>query len=432
MLFIDLLQDTLADPDPVVRSLISESLGRLASCASASALSALFKDLVDRVVNNRDPHSRAGYALSFGSIFLHVGGLAGGPLLKTTVNVLMSLSQDPHPVVHFWAVHALGQVINAASLAFAPYVVSTLNMILKIYITDVHEPEGGTLHNSNIRGDLPSYQVICRIMDGIVNVLGPDLQETSSTQGLVLDLVHELFLEHDEGIRVEAIKTMQHLLMFAADQVTIPELVSTFRMFLTSHRRLLKTASIHALYQLVQRDALSMSQIGGDALVSELFGMLDSDPTITGVRRVITSWLEQTAVLNPTAWIDVCQRIMSRSVAHQTGSQQKGMATQDDEAEGLNAEDTSGGATSTGQVTARWRTQLFALECLHGICVLIAKSGRREHVDIPFARTHDIPLKALLVSRVSDLIKMAFTASASHVTEIRLEGLVLLRDVIEV
>jgi hypothetical protein len=31
-----------------------------------------------------------------------------------------------------------------------------------------------------------------------------------------------------------------------------------------------------------------------------------------------------------------------------------------------------------------------------------------------------------------DLIKLAFTASAEYVTEIRLEGLVVLRDVIEV
>jgi hypothetical protein len=393
----------------------------------------MIKDLVDRVVNNRDPHARAGYALSFGMIFMHVGGLAGGALLKTTVNVLMSLSQDPHPVVHYWALSALSHVINAASLGFAPYVTSTLNMVFRVYASDVHEPEGGSLHNSNLRGDLPSYQVLCRIMDALVNVLGPDLQESSNTQGLVLEMVHELFLESDEGVRVEAIKTMQHLLMFAADQVTIPELVLTFRAFLTSHRRLLKIASINALYQLVQRDALTMSKIGGDQLVAELFAMLDSDPTITGVRGVITNWLRQTAVLNPSAWIDVCQRIMSRSVASQTGGTEgKGGATQDDEAEGLNAGMSKNATTSGVQVTARWRTQLFSLECLHHICSLVAKSGRREHVDVIFARANNIPVTTLLVTRVADLIKMAFTASASHVTEIRLEGLVLLKDVVEV
>jgi hypothetical protein len=38
----------------------------------------------------------------------------------------------------------------------------------------------------------------------------------------------------------------------------------------------------------------------------------------------------------------------------------------------------------------------------------------------------------LLVTRVSDLVKIAFTASTAYITEIRLEGLVVLRDVIEV
>jgi hypothetical protein len=413
--------------------MVSEVIGRLASCVSSSSLSALVKDLVDRVVSNRDPHARAGYALSFGLVFSHIGGLAGGALLKTTINVLMSLSQDSHPVVHYWALSAMSRVINAASLAFAPFVVSTLSMVFKIYVSDVHELEGGSIHNSNIRGDLPSYQILCQIMDAVVNVLGPDLQESSNTQGLVLDLVHELFLESDEGVRVEAIRTMQHLLMFAADQVTIPELVRTFQTFLTSHRRLLKIASINALYQLVQRDALMMSKIGGDALVAELFAMLDSDPTIIGVRGVITSWLRQTAVLNPSAWIDVCQRIMSRSVAHQSRSRDtKGELAQDDEAEGLNVGAGKADMATGPQTMARWRTQLFSLECLHLICALVSQGGRREHVDIRFARANGAQFSTLLVSRVSDLIKIAFTASASHVMEIRQEGLILLKDVIEV
>ncbi|KAG1886393.1 uncharacterized protein F5891DRAFT_1226714 [Suillus fuscotomentosus] len=66
------------------------------------------------------------------------------------------------------------------------------------------------------------------------------------------------------------------------------------------------------------------------------------------------------------------------------------------------------------------------------MCTLVARFGRREYIDIPFARNQGIPVNGLLVSRVPDLIKMAFTASAAYVTEIRLEGLVVLRDVIQV
>jgi HEAT repeat-containing protein 5 len=96
---------------------------------------------------------------------------------------------------------------------------------------------------------------------------------------------------------------------------------------------------------------------------------------------------------------------------------------------GITADSSS---TSQSPLTSRWRTQLFALRCLHSICTVVGQSGRREHLDIPFARSQGLAQASLLVSRVADLIKMAFTASAAYVTEIRIEGLVVLRDVVEV
>ncbi|KAJ6450153.1 clathrin-coated vesicle protein [Mycena sanguinolenta] len=429
------LKDALVDGDLVLRVASSESIGRLANLAGTTFLTGQIKLLVDQVVNNRDPHGRAGCALAFGAIYSHVGGLAAGPLLKTTVNVLMSLSNDPHPVVHFWALNALGRVMHAASLAYAPFVSSTLGMLLKVYLMESHEREGGTLLNANLSGDCPAYPVVCQITDAVITILGPDMQESSRTRTLVLNLVREFSREDDEGIRVEAIKCMQHFLMFAPEHVNIPDLVGQFRTHLASSRRPLKLASINALYQLVQKDALAMSRLGGDRLVEDLFGMLDDDSSVQGVRDVITSWLQQTVVHTPSAWIDLCQRIMSRTTAsQQVADAASGQGPRDDEGESLNFAMSSQDGVAGGRKlsTSRWRTQLFALECLHKICTIVASSGRREHLDIKYARTLGIASSGLLVSRVPDLIKMAFTASTAYVTEIRLEGLVVLRDVIEI
>ena len=64
-----------------------------------------------------------------------------------------------------------------------------------------------------------------------------------------------------------------------------------------------------------------MSKLGGDGLVEDLFGMLDDSDqhwgSVLGVRGVIESWLKQTGGLNPSAWIDLCQRIMNRTTAGQ-------------------------------------------------------------------------------------------------------------------
>ena len=431
-------QDGILDGDPALRFTASEAIGRLASLATSSFLSAQTSLLVDQVVNNRDPDGRAGCALAFGAIYSHVGGLVAGPLLKTTVNVLMSLSNDPHPMVHYWALAALGKVINAASLSYSPFLTSTLGMLVKLYMLDSHEPEGGSIINANLRGDLPAYQVMCQIIDAAIGVLGPELQDSAKTRSLTLDLVHEFSNEPDDGIRVEAIKCIQHLLIFGANFMPVAELVTSFRKNLSSSRRPLKMASINALYALVQKDAFTLSKIGGDRLVEDLFGMLDDDSSIDGVRSVITSWLQQTVSHSPSGWIDLCQRIMSRTNAFQqstaTGVKMPG-ALQDDEGESLSvgmAKDQPSVGQQRGSMTSRWRTQLFALQCLHIICTTVASSNRQEHLDLRFARQRNAPESSLLVARVPDLIKMAFTASAAYVTEIRMEGLTVLRDIIEV
>ena len=393
------------------------------------------KMLVEEIVSNRDPNSRSGCATVFGAIHTHVGSLAAGPLLKTSVNMLMSLSNDPHPLVHFWAIKSLAKVIDSASLAYAPFIPGTLGMLFKVYTLDSHETEGGTLPYANISGDLPTYQTVCQVIDGVITVLGPDIQESNRTRTLVIDLVRSFLAEEDEGICVEAIKCIQHFLMFAAEYTRIPSLVSQFRVHMLSPRTPLKVASINALYQLVQKDAISMSKLGGDQLVEELFGMLDNDPSIEGVRNVILAWLQQTAIHNPSAWIDLCQRIMSRTTATQRIVESSTASTilQDDEGESLSvgmARDSA--APNGGYSTSRWRTQLFALQCLHDICEIVGRSGRQEHISLPYAKLNGISTHGLLVTRVPDLIKMAFTASAAYVPEIRLEGLKVLRDVIEV
>jgi hypothetical protein len=412
-------------------------MGMLSSLAGSSYLSSQVQWLVDQVVNNRVPESRAGCALAFGAIYSNVGGLAGGPILKTIVNILMSLATDPHPVVHFFAMSALTQVVNAASLSYEPFIPTTLGMLANIYLLETHEPDGGSLGSVNIRGDLPAYQVICRILHALVGVLGPELQEPGKVRSLVFLLVHEFGEETDEGLAVEAIKCVQQFLMFAPAEVDVPKLLETFRSHLASSRRPLKVAAITALYQIVQRDAVLISKLGGNQLVEDLFGLLDDDPSLEGVLNVITTWLQQTAAALPSGWIDLCQRIMTRTAA--SAAAQKAAAEErsrstvatsflDDEGQSLGGE-ISNASTA---LSSRWRTQLFALSCLHNIIQAVADGGKAEHFDPKMAQRMGLNPRQMLFSRVADLIRMAFSASAALVMEVRLQGLAVLRDVIEV
>ncbi len=405
-------------------------MGRLANISSSAFLNNQCKLLIEQIVSNRDPPARAGCAITLGEIFTHVGGLAAGPLLKSTVNVLMSLGNDPHPVVHYWALRSLAHVINAASLSYGSYVPSTVRMVFNLYSAASHETEGGSVVNVNLAGDLPIYEVMCQLLDALISVLGPELQDPDQSSQLIPNLVLDFWKEDEEGTRIEAIKCIQHLLMFAPSTMDVPKLVLGFRAQLSAPSRPLKMASINALYQLVQKDAFLMSKLGGDRLVEDLFAMLDVDSAIDGVKNIITSWLQQTVSHNPSAWIDLCQRIMSKTTASQrvTEASSNQASLQDDEGESLGIHTANSNSAAS---TSRWRTQLFALECLHQICTTVIEAGRREHFDLAYARAQRLQPATLLVSRVPDLIRMAFTASAAYVTDIRLHGLTVLRDVIQ-
>ena len=55
-------------PDLVLRSTSGESISRLAIWSGMNYLTNQIKDLVNQVVNNRNPNGRAGCALAFGAI----------------------------------------------------------------------------------------------------------------------------------------------------------------------------------------------------------------------------------------------------------------------------------------------------------------------------------------------------------------------------
>ncbi|BGP50956.1 hypothetical protein JCM10450v2_006882 [Rhodotorula kratochvilovae] len=436
----ELIKEALLHPDAALRQAAAESLGRLSSLGGTSFMAGQVQFCVNQVVSNTDPDNRAGCALAFSEIYAHVGSLAAAPVLKTVVDVLLSLSADPHPLVHFTALQSLSHVIDAASLSYAPFTNLTLGVLCKLYMQDTHEPEGGTPGSVNLRGDLPAYQAMCRVTDALIGVLGPELQDSERVRELVLVLLKEFTLERDDGIAVEAIRATQHFLIFAPDALDHATLVANLRAQLSSNKQPLKVAAVNSVYQLVQRDAALMSKLGGDGLVQELFALLDDDTTIEGVRDAIMSWLRQTADANPSGWIDLCQRIMSRSAGVALAHAKKrdddaapGGALADEEAQGLGVDAETGArpGAPTARASSRWRTQLFALQCLHEVFVTVLRSGRREHFDVARARALRASRRGLLITRVADLIKMAFTASTAQVMEIRLEGLVVLKDVID-
>ncbi|KAI8967355.1 hypothetical protein BDF20DRAFT_900626 [Mycotypha africana] len=461
-----ILMEVVIHPDPYLRNAASETIGRLTSIVSGSFAAAQMQILVDMVVSNRDPDVRAGCALAIGYIYSHVGGMAAASHLKTIVGVLLSLSSDPHPVVHTWALEAMAMTVSAAGLMFSNYVNSTLGLVTKLYLSETHEPGSGSLAvtNAGMSVGFTAYQEFGRIIYELIGSLGPELQSSSKVRELCLNMVEELKLEPDERVNVEAIRCIQHFLMFAPKHLEIQELVPYLQNQIRSLHLPLKKAAVTCLYQLVQRDSESVFNAAEAGLDSELFKMLDTDPQLTDVKNVIRIWLKETAVAEPSIWVNITKRIVAGSQTTTNSAQspapkqvsdfsQEDFADDDygedfgdDDADGFVEEDNMDLATTvadisgissklsvTVEIPPRWRTQLFALECLQQTIDLDFASGIREHFDLIAARRRrqQAGLGDFLVFRVPDLIRLSFTAATAHVNELRLAGIQLLKMVVE-
>lgn len=458
--FICLVQEAIIHPDAYVRNAASDALGRLTSIIGSPLISGQIQHLVDQVVNNRDPDARAGSALALGNIYSHVGGMAASVHLKTIVGILLSLSSDPHPVVHAWALDALASTVGAAGPMFLDYVNSTLALVAKLYLAETHEPGGSTSGTSNAGMTIgfTAYQQLGRIIYELIGTLGPELQSSSKVRELCLNMVEELKYEPDQRVTMEAIRCSQHFMMFAQQYVDMSSLIPFLQSQLTSTHLPLKKAAVTCLYQLVQRDVKMVFGCAQPGLDDELFYLLDTDSSLSDVKDVVRSWLKQTAIDDPSMWVNITKKVMTKTgsaapapapLASAMGHVDLGFdgdGDGDDEDgdfdidQGVDVPKTihdladADGEPVNHDIPPRWRTQLFALHCLHQAIDQIAGSGIREHFDLGLARKKRQQAGAgdFLVFRVSDLIKLAFSAATAHVNEMRLEGMTLLRDVLEV
>ncbi|KAI9492675.1 hypothetical protein BDB00DRAFT_420321 [Zychaea mexicana] len=476
----EILMEAIVHPDPYLRNAASETIGRLTAILGGSFVAAQMQQLVDLVVSNRDPDVRAGCALAIGYIYTHVGGMAAAPHLKTLFGILVSLSSDPHPVVHAWALEAIAMTVSAAGLMFSTYVNSTLGMVAKLYLSETHEPGSGSVavSNAGMSVGFSAYQEFGRIIYELIGTLGPELQASFKIRELCLNMVEELKLEPDERVNVEAIRCIQHFLMFAPQHLNTQELVPYLQSQIVSLHLPLKKAAVTCLYQLVQRDAELVFKAAQPGLDTELFKMLDTDPGLSDVKNVIRSWLKETALHEPSVWVNITKRIMSGTNKPDKTKPGAGAASEldppvdpgrggsfdgpaglndneddfdddgfgDDDGAGFGDEgqvditttvaDASGMTsrlTVNVEIPPRWRTQLFALQCLQKTIEMISSSGTREHFDLIYARARrqQAGFGDYLVFRVPDLIKLSFTAATAHVDELRLAGISLLRMVIE-
>lgn len=409
----ELLFEGLSSADQFIRNLAAEALGRLSTVGGSSATTNQVNELVDRIVKDRDPHVRAGCSTALGFVHKSLGGIAAVYHLKSILNVLVSLANDPHPVVHYYAVQALHTTIESSGLSFTAHTNSTLSLILKLYVSDVLDPEAGNSVSSNLAIELPHYHALAMCADGLINIIGPDLEDNATARELLLKLVGEILVEKDRRLVADGLICTQHLALFASKQLDLTTYIISLHYHLRTSNQDIKQATVDGLYQLMRVNA---SEVIRQSSITSRFDtalwlLLNEKPDWQTVKDILSAWLSQTKH-EYIYWIELFQQILIRQ---RLAENNKDSGTKIKLVE-QSVED-EGSALGSGVTTndskeeiLRWQTRLFALQCLHDLVL-------------------SVPAKAL-GERVGDLVRMAFSASTSKVTALQLEGLSFLRSII--
>ena len=389
--------------------------------------------LVDQIVANREPNARSGYAVALGCIHSQLGGMAAGFHLKNILGILMSLGNDPHPVVHFWAIESLSRVADSAGLSFSSYVTSTLGMLAQLYGADTHNAESASLASSNIEIDIPTQAAIARCIDSTINVLGPDLQDSAKARDLIMTLVGLLQSEVDDVVIIESLRSQEHVSLYAPGHMNFADYVKQLHRSLESSSIEIRDMAIDGLHNLMRRSTDEVMSAGDPGLEDQLWHVLDKDPDHEVVKNIIRNWLHQTGLSDTANWVQRCHSVLTKTkkveVQEKVESKLKAATDlQDEEVAGFAAANNApgaepGDATQVSQELLKWQVRTFGMDCLSELVAMVSKEAAfREESSCVMALQH----------RVADVVRIAFSASTAGVVQLRIRGLKIIDQVLKV
>ncbi|KAK3700681.1 hypothetical protein LTR37_015870 [Vermiconidia calcicola] len=429
-----LLHLCLKDTDESVRHMAASAIGRLC-CSSGNAFTASeVTYLTEMIVNNREPHVRAGCALALASIHEQLGGLAAGFHMKSIVGILMSLAADTHPLVHMWALDSLAQVADSAGLNFSGYVTSAIGMLSQLYLADSHNIESSSLASSNMSMGLPVTAAVARGVDAVINVLGPDLQDMTKARDMIINLVQLFSTEAQVPLLLESLRCSEHLSLYAPGYLDFAPYVQRLQADVESDNSEISSSALHGLFTIMRRDAPEVVRTALPGLEERLWEHLNARPDQPNIRNIFTNWLQQTGPSDPAGWIQRCNTILTKTMTKSEPpdtaavKDTAGPDLQDEEvagfaaAAGVNKDEEVAAASST-QELMRWQVRLFAMECLHNLIAMISKEAS--------VSVADSAGELALQQKVADVIRIAFSASTAGVTALRIVGLRIVDQILQ-
>ncbi|KAI5296534.1 hypothetical protein KEM52_000717 [Ascosphaera acerosa] len=432
-ILVEMLVGFVKSPDCVIRLIAAEGLGHLCMAAGTDLINTQVASLIDTIIDNRDPNVRAGCALALGCIHSRVGAMAASLHLKTIVGVLMSLCNDQHPVVHYSSLKGLARVAESAGLTFSAYVSGSLGMLARLYMSDSYNATSSVLATSNVESSFPTKAMVGRCLDSLINVLGPDLRDMVKATQLILTLVRQSQFEETAELVAQGARCIEHLTLFAGAQVDFKAYIAWLQKSLDSPSEIVRSSAADGLNMLMKSQAAHVMQVASPSFEEEIWLALDNAPDSTTMQGIISNWLQQTGLSDTQRWVHRLHKFLSmtrsksseavapvavRDAAEAADEEVEGFATS------IPGED--GRASIDAQVPTQqlltWQTRNFAMLCLSELLSMVSK------VTTPH---ETVASEQALQDCVGDVIKMAFSASTSGIIRLRVWGLKIIDQLLQ-
>lgn len=424
----------------------SEGLGLLARLGNDFFTARMTRSLLGELGGISDSSYIGSISFSLGCIHQSAGGMALSTLVPATVSAISLLAKSSNASLQAWSLHGLLLTIEAAGFSYVSHVQAALFLAMEILLSEEN-------------GWVDLRQVIGRLINAIVAVLGPELSPGSTFFSRCKSAVAEISSGQETSTLLECVRFTQQLVLFAPQAVSVHSHVQTLLPTLFSRQPTLRHLAVSTLKHLIEKDPVSIID---EQIEVNLFGMLDeeTDSEIASlVRTTIRRLYYSSCPSRSSHWITLFRNmILATSTRknvpeHDPRSLYNPISGTSDGNDriyyGEDDEDmiaTSGDRqmqTSSNDMTdvhpkrdrhLRFLTRLFAAECLSFITAAVGADPA--HFDLSLARKklfangHESN-GDWLVLHTQELVTLAYQMSTSQFENMQSKGVSLLCTIMD-
>eukprot|EP00124_Ichthyophonus_hoferi_P001731 Ihof_evm3s99 gene=Ihof_evmTU3s99 len=419
-----LAMGALNSENPLIRVAAAEAVGCAVKCVGGSYVDDVVNATVETLKSDREAISRTGHCLMLGAVMRHAGKVITRRHVQRAMGILNALVKDPAPIVQLWACQALW--ITSESSAFMNFITHAVDQLWSFFFSFNHR-------------DLKVIQCLGHLLNTLMTAQGPELQANPVVRQACIGLSHYLTSIDNPGVSLVAVQCIQTLVVFAANHHNVTPLLPYMRTCLLSPLPSLRLAACNCLYQMIQRDAVSVAEHGLEHLMLQALNREDVEANAAVLKKCILELIRYLAVQDPGRWLLFCNHAMSVTLEEEDverkGERDDDLQSKKDDED----EETEKGLVDTGLKkhhskgdVPRSPLKEFSMACIRELMHDCASCPEhRLHLDLKYMRQNCRGNRErYLVNRLSALVGCAFNAATSDSDSLRLAGFRTLLDII--